>query len=215
MVNPPNLNYCKVFGNFKAFVADIAEDSDDLPDFKAMSGSGEIFANIDRAKNMAAGYKSTYFNMSIPVTVDEDGDLSQSGRKYVMVLAPSPDISPQGFNYTIKLSLGIPGTTETRTFGPYAFSVISGGEVDLVDVLPVTVSSGTPVITGPAGATGSAGPTGPVGPSGATGATGPVGATGPAGAQGIPGPAVTPLVLGPQDPIPANTPAGTVIFRTS
>lgn len=50
---------------------------------------------------------------------------------------------------------------------------------------------------------------GVVGPEGPQGEPGPVGPTGPAG------PAVTPLVLGPQDPIPANTPAGTVIFRTA
>jgi hypothetical protein len=189
MTNPPNLNYCKVYGNFKAFVADDT-DSDDLPDFTPVTGTGLIWANLERAKNTNAGQKSTYFNSPIPVILDSDGDLSRNGVKYVMLLAPSPGINPTDFNYSILITANVPGSG-TRTFGPYPFNVTAGGEIDVTDLVPVAVSAGTPIIQGPEG------------PKGDTGAVGPA------------GPAVTPLVLGPQDPVPANTPAGTVIFRTT
>lgn len=73
--------------------------------------------------------------------------------------------------------------------------------------------------TGPAGPEGPEGPEGPAGPTGATGpagSTGATGPTGPAGATGPTGPAgPAALVLGPQDPIPAGTPSGTIIYRTA
>lgn len=150
MANPPNLNYCKIVGNFKAFVADF-NDPDDLPDFVAMEGTGEIYPNVDVAKNTAAGQKSTYFSAPIRVTLDGDGDLSQGGRKYVMVLAPSPDITPQGFTYTIRMDLTVPVTKEKKTFGPYSFNVTPGGEINLADIVPVAASAGVPVTQGPKG----------------------------------------------------------------
>ena len=61
--------------------------------------------------------------------------------------------------------------------------------------------------TGPQGATGSQGPQGTQGPKGDTGSTGPAGATGPAGPAPL-------LILGPTDPVPPGTPAGTAIVRT-
>jgi len=192
MSNPPNLNYCKVYGNFKAFVADDTADPDDLPDFTPVTGTGLIWANLERAKNTNTGQKSTYFNAPIPITLDSDGDISRNGVKYVMLLAPSVGINPPDFNYTILLTMTVPGGG-TRSFGPYPFNVTAGGEVDVTDIVPVAVSAGTPIIQGPEG---------PAGPAG------PIGATGPAG------PAMT-LILGPNDPIPPNTPAGTVIYRTA
>lgn len=150
MANPPNLNYCKIVGNFKAFIADNA-DSDDLPDFVPMSGVGQIWPNVQTARNTQIGYKSTYFNSPIPVTVDLDGDLSQGGRKYVMVLAESPSINPSNFNYSIKLDLAALGESGFRSYGPFAFNVTPGGEVDISDVIPVTTSNGTPIVQGPQG----------------------------------------------------------------
>jgi hypothetical protein len=215
MANPANLQYCKVFGSFKAFVAD-SSDADDLPDLIPMTGTGEIYANIDRAKDLTPGQKSIYFNTSIPVTVDSDGDLSQGGRKYVMVLAPSDTISPVGFNYTIKLTLSVPGISGTRTFGPFAIPVVGGTEVDLADFLPVSSSAGTPVITGPMGpagppgasVTGPAGPAGPAGPQGPAGEsiTGPAGPVGPAGPMGPAGADST--VPGPKGDTGATGPVG-------
>lgn len=153
MANPPNVNYCKITGNFKAFIADNA-DSDDLPDFVPMSGVGQIWPNVTTAKNTQVGYKSTYFNSAIPVTVDLDGDLAQGGRKYVMVLAESPTINPSNFNYSIKLSLAALGETNFREYGPFAFNVIPNGEVDITDVVPVAISNGVPIVQGPQGAPG-------------------------------------------------------------
>ena len=153
MANPPNINYCKITGNFKAFIADNA-DSDDLPDFVPMSGMGQIWPNVITAKNTDVANKSTYFNSAIPVTVDLDGDLSQGGRKYVMVLAESPTVNPSNFNYSIKLSLAALGESNFRDYGPFAFNVIPNGEVDITDVVPVAISNGTPIVQGPPGAPG-------------------------------------------------------------
>lgn len=150
MANPPNLNYCKIVGNFKAFIADNA-DADDLPDFVPMSGTGQIWPNVERAKNTQVGYKSTYFNSAIPITVDLDGDLSQGGRKYVMVLAESESINPGNFNYSIMLNLAAEGESNFRQYGPFAFDVVPNEEIDLTDVIPVSAYGGSPTVQGPQG----------------------------------------------------------------
>lgn len=186
MTNPPDLNYCKIFGNFKAFVADFG-DADTLPDFIPMAGTGQIWANVDIAKNTAIGHQSTYFNAPIAVSLDSDGDLSQGGRKYVMVLAGSDDINPKNFSYTIKLDLIIPGIAGTKTFGPYSFNVTPGAEIDLADIVPVAASAGVPVTQGPRGLTGPEGPIGETGPEGPIGPQGVAGATGSTGPQGVKG----------------------------
>jgi hypothetical protein len=144
------LNYCKIVGNFKAFIADNA-DSDDLPDFVPMSGTGQIWPNVTMAKNTQVGYKSTYFNSPISVSVDLDGDLSQGGRKYVMVLAESEVLNPEYFNYSILLTLAAQGESNFRTYGPFAFDVVPGGEVDLTDVIPVAANAGVAITQGPQG----------------------------------------------------------------
>lgn len=150
MANPPNLTYCKIIGNFKAFIADNA-DSDDLPDFVPMSGTGQIWPNVAMAKNTQVGFKSTYFNSPISVTVDLDGDLSQGGRKYVMVLAESAVLNPSSFNYSIVLNLAAEGESTFRQYGPFAFDVTPNGEIDLTDALPVPAFAGTPTVQGPRG----------------------------------------------------------------
>lgn len=150
MANPPNLNYCKITGNFKAFIAD-NQDEDDLPDFVPMSGTGSIWPNVSMAKNTRVGYKSTYFNSPISVTVDLDGDLSQGGRKYIMVLANSADLNPGTFNYSITLNLAALGESNFRTYGPFAFDIVPGGEIDITDVIPVAAYGGNPLVQGPQG----------------------------------------------------------------
>lgn len=150
MANPPNLNYCTIVGNFKAFVAD-NQDEDDLPDFIPMSGTGSIWPNITTAKNTQVGYKSTYFNDPIPVIVDDDGDLGQGGRKYVKVLAQSDVINPNNFNYSISLNLYAQGSLSGRQYGPYAFDVVPGGTIDITDVIPVSAYGGNPIVQGPQG----------------------------------------------------------------
>ena len=150
MANPPNLQYCKITGNFKAFIAD-NQDSDDLPDFVPMSGTGSIWPNTTLTKNTQVGYKSTYFNSPISIIVDEEGDLSQGGRKYVMVLAESPNLNPATFNYSIMLNLYAQGEVGSRQYGPYAFDITPGGEVDITDVIPVSAYGGNPIVQGPQG----------------------------------------------------------------
>jgi hypothetical protein len=150
VANPPNTNYCKIVGNFKAFIAD-NQDSDDLPDFVPMVGTGFIWPNITLTKNTQVGYKSTYFNSRVPVSVDLDGDLSQGGRKYVMVLAESSVLNPSSFNYSIQLELAAQGESNFRQYGPYAFDITPGGVVDIADVIPVSAYGGLPITQGPQG----------------------------------------------------------------
>jgi hypothetical protein len=150
LANPPNLTYCKIIGNFKAFIADNA-DSDDLPDFVPMSGTGQIWPNVTMAKNTQVGYKSTYFNSPISVMVDLEGDLTQGDRKYVMVLSESPTLNPSSFNYSILLNLAAQGESNFRQYGPYSFDVIPDGVVDLTDAIPVPAFAGTPTVQGPTG----------------------------------------------------------------
>lgn len=152
MENPPNLTYCKIVGNFRAFIGDM-DDVDDLPDFVPMTGSGLIWPDITTAKNMTPGQKATYFTKPIPLVVDADGDLGRNDKKYVMVVAPdeTSGMNPIDFTYSISFTLGGIGESSDRTFGPYSFSVVPGGTIDIVDIIPVSSSSGTPIIQGPKG----------------------------------------------------------------
>lgn len=144
------MTFCTIIGNFKAFVADSA-DGDDLPDFVPMTGSGTIWPNITTVSNTQVGYKSTYFNSTIPVVVDADGDLSRNDVKYVKVLTDSPELNSTDFNYSILLNLAAQGESNFRQYGPFTFPVTPGGTVDLADFVPVSASSGVPMIQGPRG----------------------------------------------------------------
>jgi Collagen triple helix repeat (20 copies) len=198
VANPTNVTYCKIVGNFKSFVAD-GLDSDALPDFLPMTGTGLIWPNTVSAKNTGSGNKSTYFNSPVSVTVDADGDLSQGSNKFVMVLSSDSNVNPSAFNYTVRLNLKAVGEVNDRVYGPYTFDVVPGGVVDITDTLPVTASGGVPIVQGPQGVPGMAGPVGPKGDAGIQGPAGPQGEAGPAGGpqgpQGEQGPA------GPQGPI--------------
>jgi hypothetical protein len=68
-----------------------------------------------------------------------------------MVLAESEVLNPESFNYSILLNLAADGESNFRTYGPFAFDVIPGGEVDLTDVIPVSINAGTPITQGPRG----------------------------------------------------------------
>lgn len=162
LANPSNMSYCKIVGNFKAFVAD-SQDIDDLPDFIPMQGTGQVWANIETTRNTLLGSKSTYFNSPISFTVDVNGDISLNDKKYVMVLADAPSLNPRGFNYSVLLNLYVPGEGRTRTYGPYAFEVVPDGQVDITDIMPVAVSAGVGIVQGPKG---DIGPVGPMGPTG-------------------------------------------------
>lgn len=193
-----DLTYCKVYGNFKAFVADL--NADGIPDLMPMTGSGVIKPAVDLAKSNSAAYKSVYFPSPVNVTVDADGDLSLGTTKYVTLVASASGVNPANFTYEITLTLGLLGSTRTRIFGPYSFTTVPGGMVDVTDIVPVSSSAGTPVLQGP---TGPAGPMGPAGPQGAPstvpGPAGPAGPQGPAGADStVPGPAGPTGPAGPQ-----------------
>lgn len=155
---PPGLTYCKVTGNFATVVADQI-DADEVPDWLAMTGTAEFTPNIEFAKNFTTGFKRTHFPDKITVTVDEDGDLSHNGDKWVYLLAGGPDITPVGFNYKVKFNLTRPGEESPIVYGPFDFEVIPGGEVDLVDATPVATFEGTPISKGQQGDPGDLTPT--------------------------------------------------------
>ena len=150
MANPTNATYCKVTGRFRTFVAD-GVDSDDIPDFVALSGTGTITMNANHARNTGVGAKEFYLPSEIPVSVDGQGLLTHNGNPYVMLLAPASDVVPANFNYTIQLTLTASGETSPRRFGPYPFNVVGGGEIDLADALPVPSNSGVWVTKGEPG----------------------------------------------------------------
>jgi hypothetical protein len=150
VANPTNATYCKVTGRFRTFVADGA-DSDDIPDFVALTGTGSITMNANHARNTGAGAKEFYLPSEIPVIVDGQGLLTHNGNPYVMLLAPASDVVPTNFNYTISLTLTASGETVPRRFGPYPFNVVSGGVIDLADALPVPSNSGVWVTKGEPG----------------------------------------------------------------
>lgn len=147
LTEPAGLTYCKVTGNFAAFIAD-GLDANDLPDWEAMSGTAEITPNIPWGKNFTAGTKRTFFPRPITCDIDAQGDLSRNGVKYVMLLASGPDVSPQQFNYRVKFFLTPPGEQTPVVYGPFDFDVVPGGTVDLTDATPVDATEGTPIAKG-------------------------------------------------------------------
>lgn len=152
-------------------------------------------------------------------------------------ISDMPEILPTPFNEYVRIADLTNTTSVASTILKSSFSSTGSGSPGPVGPQgPIGPASTIPGPAGPQGPTGSIGPQGPVGPAsivpGPTGPTGPQGPVGPAsvvpgptgpvstvpgpqGPTGPAGPAVTPLVLGPQDPVPANIPAGTVIFRTA
>lgn len=190
MTNPAGLLYSKVVGNYQTFTAD-GGDADDLPDFVALEGTGTITPNVLEARNINAGLESIYLSRPIDITVVA-GKLTSGTNEYVMLLRPSPGITPTAFNYTISLKLRAVGSSDPYvSYGPYSFDVGSD-TVDLALAVPVASSAGTPVIIGPAG------PPGPPGDGTATLSIGTVtsGATADASITGT----VLSLVLPKGDP---------------
>lgn len=204
MTNPTNVTYCQLVGSFKSFATDGSGTL--LP----MTGTGTIWPNADIIKNVDPANKGTYLNEAINVTVDADGDLSQSGVKSVTVLAADSNVNPSNFTYTIQLTLTPKGQTKSRTYGPFSFNVTPNGVVNIADIVPVRVSYGVAMVQGPKGPTGPPGATGPAGPTGADstvpGPQGPVGPTGATGPQGPTG--ADSVVAGPQGPAGVQGPAG-------
>lgn len=145
MADPTNVQYCKVVGRFRAFVAD-GVDGGDNPDFISMTGTGTIRANTPTARNTGTGNVETYIPYPITVTLDADGYISLNAVPYVMVVAPGGDINPPDFNYTIELNLATALDATPIPYGPYVFNVVAGGEVDLTTAIPVT-PSGAPMVT--------------------------------------------------------------------
>lgn len=144
---PEGLTHCKVTGNFAAFVAD-GVDANDFPDWEAMDGTAVIMPNILFGKDMNPLRKRTFFPDQIICDIDEDGDLSRNGEKYVMLLAGGDTITPVGFNYRITFSLTPPDSNTPVLYGPFSFDVIPGGEVDLADATPVASFEGEPMLQG-------------------------------------------------------------------
>lgn len=136
MADPTNVQYCKVVGRFRAFVADGA-DGNDTPDFIPMTGTGTITANMT-ARNTGMGNVETYIPYPIPVTIDANGYISLGSNAYVMVVAPGGDINPPDFNYKVELNLATALDPTPIPYGPYVFNVVAGGVVDLTTAIPVT-----------------------------------------------------------------------------
>lgn len=156
MANPVGLSYAKVVGLYQMFMADNV-DSDDLPDFVGLEGTGTITPNLLEAHNINPGLTSIYLPDPIEVSV-VNGVLTQGSTPYVMLLAPSAGVTPQAFNYSIKLSLRPTGTDyEFIAYGPFTFDPIPDpvtGVVDLALATPVAASAGEPMIAGAPGPAG-------------------------------------------------------------
>lgn len=227
MPNPDGMQYCKVEGRFRAFIAD-GTDAGSEPDFAPMTGTITFTANITNARNITLGAEEMYFPQPVTAVLDVDGDITLDGVKGVYLLCPSEVMTPSSWNWTATFKLKLPNGKLVRSFGPFPFDVVPGGEVDLAVALPVPAANGEWAIIGPAGpagptgAAGAAGATGPQGPEGPEGPAGPAGADstvpgpegpeGPAGPQGETGPAgadsTVPGPTGPTGPTGPQGPAG-------
>lgn len=131
---PPNTSYCKIIGKFQVLVGD-SGDVDDLPDFAPVAGSGLITPKVSETAIVEDGYSSHVYMEPISVLLDEDGDLSQGGNKYVMLVVPESPVFRDNFSYYLTLYLTAPDTAmKPVTYGPVLLPITAGGVIDLADL---------------------------------------------------------------------------------
>lgn len=142
------LLYCKVIGSFKGFVADTTQDEDDLPEFNIPTGTGVIVPNVKIVKYASEDQGKVIFSPSvINVVLDTDGNLSQGGRPYVNLLAPSPGMNPNNFGYTITMNVKFDNSSRVETWGPYFIVPEPGSVKDLFDLVQTSVPPVVPTPT--------------------------------------------------------------------
>lgn len=173
------------------FVSEDNVDADTDPDLTVVDGTVTFTCS---AKVLRMPSKmATVVPREFKAKFNSQGQLVSASDSAVGLKLPATDsalFNPTGFTWKVTFDLAQVANRFTVSIPSFDMQVPQGATTDLTLAMPISTSAGVLTIQGPQG---------PAGPS----------VTGPAG------PAVTPLVLGPQDPIPANTPAGTVIFRTA
>lgn len=134
--------YCKVVGTFKGFVADSA-DPDDLPEFSIPTGTGIIRPNVKMVKLNDSVEPTIFYPSPIEVTLDANGRLSQGGRPYVNLLAPTADMNPNNFSYNIIMTLKFDNATRLEIWGPYYLTPVAGTTKDLFELISGTAPAPT------------------------------------------------------------------------
>lgn len=144
---PTGLTYGKIKWQVIEFVADTADDPDELPDAIGVTGQVTIKANI---KDVLLGQGTTPV-VSIfpgPFTFDiVDGVMKDAeGRTEMSVIATDcAAVNPVGWNYNANFILN------NRVRGSFDFEVPTGATIDLTTVAPVPGSSGTGIVKGDKG----------------------------------------------------------------
>ncbi len=155
MATPTGTTFAKVVAHYYMVIGDTTDDPDDLPDFVNMEGTGTLKIDALDVRNTNPGGTAFFLPRDIEVTV-ENGDLSQGGNPYVMVLrSGSAGVTPEDFTYTLSLSLRPVGSMCSYvSYGPYTFIPEPDpgtGVVDLAVATAVAQSAGNIVTIGPRG----------------------------------------------------------------
>lgn len=191
-VLPADIPTGLVVGQFY-FVSEDAVDADTNPELAVVSGAVTFTASVPLIR--MASKAALIVPLEFKAVFNGQGQLVSASDPTVGLKLPATDsvlFNPTGFTWKVSFDLAQVANRHTVNLDSFNIQVPAWVTTDLTLAMPVSSSPGVLTTVGPAGPASTV--PGPVGPA---------------------GPAVTPLVLGPQDPVPANTPSGTVIFRTT
>jgi hypothetical protein len=144
-------------------VADTPDDPDVNPDIVPITGTVTFTPSVKAI--LVASESVTVVPAPIVAVLDANGYVSLNGVQSVTVLATnSTYYNPNGWTYRVSFD-NLAANGRRVTFDPYNIEVPVGSTVDLSSVTPITGSTGTPIVRGPAGPVGAQGPQGNPGPS--------------------------------------------------
>lgn len=138
-VLPSEVLYCHVKWQAYEAIAD-SSDSDVYPDQYLPTGTVTFTPKVTGLLFNGAAVPFTLLPRPIVVT------LSGGGLDIYLVSTDNADGSPVFWTWAVSFALD-----DGIKYNSFAFAAPSGGEVDLTNVTPVTVSNGQPIIQGPKG----------------------------------------------------------------
>jgi hypothetical protein len=157
------MEYGTITGRLVAAVADTPDDPDVNPDIVPITGTVTFTPSVKAI--LVASESVTVVPVPIVASLDANGYVSLNGVQSVTVLATnSTYYNPNGWTYRVSFD-NLAANGRRVTFDPYNIEVPVGSTIDLSSVTPVTGSTGTPIVRGPAGPVGPQGPQGNPGPS--------------------------------------------------
>lgn len=153
--------YGKVIGRFLGLVED-GSDLDENPDFSPLGGTVTFTPAVTKVLGAGEDPPVSIYPQVVKATLDTNGYLTHNFKKGVKLLAPTEDVNPSGWTWTVSFDLkqgtkSVPTSSFTITVPPYEPGPdtenpdVGSTAVDLALVAPVPSSTGSAVVRGERG----------------------------------------------------------------